>query len=88
MRMMTLLTLFLLLTITHATEPHQQGSAAWAMVMAKHRLTMKAPSPVTKSCSCSGQCSCGCNTGQPCQCGTSSSSTGCTTINGVRVCPK
>ncbi|HQR06361.1 MAG TPA: hypothetical protein PLN21_06040 [Gemmatales bacterium] len=86
---LALLVMILICSITHATEPRQQGSAAWAVVMAKHRLTMKINSSATKSCTCSSQCSCGCNTRQPCQCGTTttSSSTGCTMINGVMVCP-
>ncbi|MFT3882763.1 MAG: hypothetical protein QM703_24310 [Gemmatales bacterium] len=87
--LLALLAMILICSITHATEPRQQGSAAWAMVIAKHRLMKKSNSDATKSCTCSSQCSCGCNTGQPCQCGTTttSSSTGCTMINGVMVCP-
>lgn len=90
--LLTLLAMILMCSITHAMEPRQQGSAAWAMVIAKHRLTA-APKAVGKSCPCSPQCSCGCNQGSDCRCGTTTprettTNSGCRMINGVMVCPK
>lgn len=78
-------------SIAHATEPRQQGSAAWAMVIAKHRLTAHS-TVATKTCTCSSQCVCGCNNGTTCRCGSTTpreatASSGCTMINGVIVCP-
>ncbi len=69
-RLLLLAPLGMLLTcsITHATEPRQQGSAAWAMAIAKHRLTAL-PKSTSKSCPCSAQCVCGCNNGATCRCG-------------------
>ncbi len=91
MRTMTLLALLFIAPITHATEPRQQGSAAWAMVMAKHRLST-APKTVSKSSSCSSQCVCGCNSGSACQCSSKTqldktTSSGCQMVNGVMICP-
>lgn len=91
MRMITLLTMFCMTTITFATEPPQQGSAAWAMVIAKHRLSTT-PMAAGKSCPCSSQCMCGCNTGSSCRCSNippldKTTSSGCQMVNGVMVCP-
>jgi hypothetical protein len=88
--LLALLGILLTCPIAHATEPRQQGSAAWAMVMAKHRLTA-VPKSTRKSCPCSSQCVCGCNNGTACQCGATTqrntTSSGCQMINGVMVCP-
>jgi len=90
LRMIVLLTICVLPTIAHATEPRQQGSAAWSMVMAKHRLAT-VPKSTSKSCPCSSQCVCGCNNGTACQCGATTqrntTNSGCQMINGVMVCP-
>ena len=87
---LALLGMLLTCSIAHATEPRQQGSAAWAMVIAKHRLTA-VPKSTSKSCPCSSQCVCGCNNGTACQCGATTqrniTSSGCQMINGVMVCP-
>jgi hypothetical protein len=90
LRLLALLGMMLTCSITHATEPRQQGATAWAMVMAKHRLTA-VPKSTSKSCNCSSQCVCGCNNGTTCQCGATTqrntTTSGCQMINGVMVCP-
>lgn len=83
--MKKLILLYLLIASdVQATEPRQQGQAAWALAVARQRLAKAAPA--TKSCPCSAQCVCGCNSGAACHCG-ETASTGCRIVNGIMVCP-
>ncbi len=87
MKQIALTVLLIICTRAHATEPKQQGSAAWAITIARQKLTIAAQAQVTKACTCSSQCVCGCNTGGPCTCGKAGTAESCRLINGVWVCP-
>lgn len=86
MKLIALTVMLLICTGAQATEPKQQGSAAWAITIARQKLTTTAVQ-VKKACTCSSQCVCGCNTGGPCTCGKTSKAESCRLINGVWVCP-